>query len=214
MHVVSAGRGCCAGVLRKPGCCSQRTTTPCFCPPPPPPLPQILRRSGTERQKRLAQRIQPVLQRPHVLLCTLLVCNALAAEALPLVLDRLADPATAIVVSVTVVLLFGECRSVQARPLPVRTHGDWRHLSTLCAAAHDTCCPPAFPCLLCPHAGEIIPQAACSRYGLEIGATSAPFVQLLMYLTAPLSYPIGWVLDRVLGDRHTALFRCVRPQAS
>lgn len=34
--------------------------------------------------------------------------NALAAEALPLVLDRLADPATAIIVSVTVVLLFGE----------------------------------------------------------------------------------------------------------
>ncbi|KAL4430835.1 hypothetical protein ABPG75_006091 [Micractinium tetrahymenae] len=122
---------------------------------------EILRRSGTERQRRLAQRIQPVLSRPHVLLVTLLVCNALAAEALPLVLDRLADPVTAIILSVSVVLFFG----------------------------------------------EIIPQAACSRYGLEIGATSAPFVRLLMLLTAPVSYPIGWVLDRVLGDRHTALFR-------
>lgn len=122
---------------------------------------EILRRSGTDRQRRLAQRIQPVLSRPHVLLVTLLVCNALAAEALPLVLDRLADPATAIILSVSVVLLFG----------------------------------------------EIIPQAACSRYGLEIGAASAPFVRLLMWLTAPVSYPIGWVLDRVLGDRHTALFR-------
>jgi metal transporter CNNM len=122
---------------------------------------EILRRSGTERQKRLAERIQPVLARPHVLLVTLLVCNALAAEALPLVLDRLADPVTAIIVSVTVVLFFG----------------------------------------------EIIPQAACSRYGLQIGAYSAPFVRALMFLTAPISYPIAWVLDRVLGHRHTALFR-------
>ncbi len=40
--------------------------------------------------------------------CAPQVCNALAAEALPLVLDRLADPATAIIVSVTVVLFFGE----------------------------------------------------------------------------------------------------------
>ena len=31
----------------------------------------------------------------------------MAAEALPLVLDRLADPITAVLVSVTVVLLFG-----------------------------------------------------------------------------------------------------------
>lgn len=171
-------------------------------PPPPPLRLQILRRSGTEHQKRLAQRISPLLRRPHVLLVTLLVINALAAEALPLVLDRLADPATAIVVSVTVVLLFG----------------------------------------------EIIPQAACSRYGLQIGAYSAPFVQVrlragrgrwraprpgggpallvnssmcparparparpapqaLIFLTAPVSFPIGWLLDWVLGSRHTALFR-------
>lgn len=86
---------------------------PCGPAPPhltalaPAPAPQILRRSGTERQKRLAQRIQPVLRRPHVLLVTLLVCNACAAEALPLVLDRLANPLAAVVLSVTVVLFFG-----------------------------------------------------------------------------------------------------------
>lgn len=77
-------------------------------------------------------------------------------------------------------------------------------------------CPDSFHSLALlplplPAAGEIIPQAACSRYGLEIGAASAPFVRLLMWLTAPVSYPIGWVLDRVLGDRHTALFRWAAP---
>lgn len=40
--------------------------------------------------------------------CALQVCNALAMEALPLVLDRLADPMTAIVISVTAVLLCGK----------------------------------------------------------------------------------------------------------
>jgi metal transporter CNNM len=122
---------------------------------------EVLKRSGTHHQRRCAARIHPVIENPHRLLVTLLVCNAIAAEALPLVLDRLTDPITAVIISVTVVLLFG----------------------------------------------EIIPQAACSAYGLEIGALSAPFVRVLMFLTSPLNIPIAWVLDRVLGHRQTALFR-------
>jgi len=50
----------------------------------------------------------PVVANQHFLLVTLLLCNACAMEALPLFLDRLADPATAIIISVTAVLLFGE----------------------------------------------------------------------------------------------------------
>lgn len=122
---------------------------------------EVLKRSGNSRQRACAQRILPVISNPHRLLVTLLVCNAIAAEALPLVLDRLADPITAVLISVTVVLFFG----------------------------------------------EIIPQAACSAYGLEIGAVSAPFVRALVFLTAPINIPIGLTLDKVLGHRHTALFR-------
>lgn len=96
---------CCAASAVSCACAASAAPHPAACPATG---VQILRRSGTERQKQLAKRIKPVLERPHVLLVTLLVCNALAAEALPLVLDRLADPITAIVVSVTVVLLFGE----------------------------------------------------------------------------------------------------------
>ena len=53
-------------------------------------------------------------------------------------------------------------------------------------------------------AGEIIPQAVCTRYGLAVGAYSAWFVQALMVLTSPLSYPLSRLLDWVLGSDHTA----------
>lgn len=47
--------------------------------------------------------------------------------------------------------------------------------------------------------GEVIPQAVCARHGLAIGARCAPYVLLLMYLFAPVAYPIAKILDRVLG---------------
>jgi len=53
--------------------------------------------------------------------------------------------------------------------------------------------------------GEIIPQAASVRYGLSIGARCAPIVLALMYLFAPIAWPIAKLLDHVLGknDVHT-----------
>ncbi|KAF8191972.1 hypothetical protein K438DRAFT_873305 [Mycena galopus ATCC 62051] len=53
--------------------------------------------------------------------------------------------------------------------------------------------------------GEIIPQAVSVRYGLSIGAACAPFVLGLMYLLAPVAYPIARLLDAVLGanEAHT-----------
>ncbi|KAG2449851.1 hypothetical protein HYH02_005374 [Chlamydomonas schloesseri] len=103
----------------------------------------------------------PVIKHQHFLLVTLLLCNAAATEALPLFLDRLADPVTAVILSVSVVLVFG----------------------------------------------EIIPQAVCSRYGLKVGAYSAWFVRLLMTLCSPIAWPIGKLLDFLLGPDHSALFR-------
>ncbi|PON65780.1 hypothetical protein PanWU01x14_115230 [Parasponia andersonii] len=54
--------------------------------------------------------------------------------------------------------------------------------------------------------GEIIPQAICSRYGLSVGANFVGLVRVLMIITYPISYPIGKVLDAVLGH-HEVLFR-------
>ena len=41
---------------------------------------QVVKRSGSEREKRYAKKIEPLLARPHLLLVTLLVCNAVCAE--------------------------------------------------------------------------------------------------------------------------------------
>ncbi|KAG2437901.1 hypothetical protein HXX76_005517 [Chlamydomonas incerta] len=122
---------------------------------------EVLKRSGTPEERACAIKIMPVIKHQHFLLVTLLLCNALATEALPLFLDRLADPVTAVILSVTVVLVFG----------------------------------------------EIIPQAVCSRYGLKVGAYSAWFVRLLMTLCSPIAWPIGKLLDFLLGPDHSALFR-------
>ncbi|KAL8545950.1 hypothetical protein ACS0TY_005896 [Phlomoides rotata] len=55
--------------------------------------------------------------------------------------------------------------------------------------------------------GEILPQAICTRYGLTVGATVAPFVQLLLWVFFPLAYPISKFLDWMLGKGHAALLR-------
>ncbi|KAM7277617.1 hypothetical protein ACFE04_004751 [Oxalis oulophora] len=121
---------------------------------------EILQRSGTSAEKKQAATIFPVLQKQHQLLVTLLLCNAVAMEALPIYLDKLVNQYLAIILSVTFVLAFG----------------------------------------------EVIPQAACSRYGLAIGANLSLLVRILMIICYPIAYPIGKVLDWVLGHNEV-LFR-------
>ncbi|GAB4822256.1 hypothetical protein N2152v2_009302 [Parachlorella kessleri] len=121
---------------------------------------EVIKRSGSPKQRWLVERIEPVLSHPHHLLVTLLLTNAVAMEALPIFLDRLLNPVAAILISVSAVLLFG----------------------------------------------EVIPQAVCKRYGLQVGAYLAWFVRALMLLTAPISYPIAKLLDYLLGEE-SALFR-------
>ncbi|RYR46760.1 hypothetical protein Ahy_A07g032569 isoform B [Arachis hypogaea] len=54
--------------------------------------------------------------------------------------------------------------------------------------------------------GEVIPQAICSRYGLAVGANLAWLVRILMLICYPVAYPVGKVLDYLLGHNE-ALFR-------
>ncbi|KAF2320745.1 hypothetical protein GH714_030481 [Hevea brasiliensis] len=122
---------------------------------------EVLAQSGTPKDRKHAAKILPVVKNQHLLLCTLLICNAAAMEALPIFLDNLVTAWGAILISVTLILVFG----------------------------------------------EIIPQSVCSRYGLAIGATVAPFVRVLMWVCFPVAYPISKLLDFLLGHGHVALFR-------
>lgn len=55
--------------------------------------------------------------------------------------------------------------------------------------------------------GEVVPQALCTRYGLAIGATFAPFVKVLMALLFIVAWPISKLLDCLLGHEHSTFFR-------
>ncbi|KAH6568416.1 hypothetical protein BASA83_003820 [Batrachochytrium salamandrivorans] len=55
--------------------------------------------------------------------------------------------------------------------------------------------------------GEIIPQAVCARYGLQIGAFFAWPVRILIFIAWIVAYPISQLLDAVLGHRNGVVYR-------
>lgn len=68
-------------------------------------------RTGTAREQQCAATLLPLVERTHPhhrLLVTLLLCNSVFNEALPLFLDKLVPSWAAVLVSVTAVLFFGE----------------------------------------------------------------------------------------------------------
>ncbi|KAF9609835.1 hypothetical protein IFM89_018777 [Coptis chinensis] len=69
---------------------------------------EVLIKSGRPQDRKHAAKIFPVVKNQHLLLCTLLIGNSLAMESLPIFLDKLLKPWAAILVSVTLILLFGE----------------------------------------------------------------------------------------------------------
>lgn len=64
--------------------------------------------SGSETERLQAQKCLPIVRRHHFLLVTLLLCNAVVAEALPIFLNEIFTEVAAIAISVTAVLFFGE----------------------------------------------------------------------------------------------------------
>ena len=64
--------------------------------------------NGTEEEKALSAKILPVLSNRRWLHVTLLLMNAFAFEALPVFLDRIVNRFWAVVISVSLILVFGE----------------------------------------------------------------------------------------------------------
>ncbi|KDO31236.1 hypothetical protein SPRG_03854 [Saprolegnia parasitica CBS 223.65] len=68
----------------------------------------ILTMEGSDIEKAQAKRILPIINQSHNVLVSVLLVNAGALEALPIWLNRVVPETTAILISVTFVLLFGE----------------------------------------------------------------------------------------------------------
>ena len=66
--------------------------------------------TGSPEEIKAVSQVLPLLKNHHYLLCSLLIANAGANEALPIFLDELLPSYAAILVSVTIVLIFGEVR--------------------------------------------------------------------------------------------------------
>lgn len=69
---------------------------------------ELKSKTGTDVEQECARKILPILNSRHWLLVTLLLWNATAMEALPIFLNKLVDEFMAIIISVTLVLFFGE----------------------------------------------------------------------------------------------------------
>lgn len=67
-----------------------------------------IRAGSTKKEQEQAAALLPIVKQHHLLLVTLLLLNSLANEALPLFLEVLVSPIVAVILSVTLVLFFGE----------------------------------------------------------------------------------------------------------
>lgn len=54
--------------------------------------------------------------------------------------------------------------------------------------------------------GEIIPQAVISRYAMTFGAKTAWIVRILIIIFIPITWPIAWILDKLLGEELPTVF--------
>jgi metal transporter CNNM len=74
------------------------------------PLMLLIKERAAESpvEREQARKLIPIINQHHRLLVTLLLMNAVANEALPIFLEKMVPPSVAVLLSVTLVLFFGE----------------------------------------------------------------------------------------------------------
>eukprot|EP00796_Vickermania_ingenoplastis_P006048 gene6048-4349_t len=122
---------------------------------------RVWSKAGDENQKKMSQKLITFFNRYHWTLVALILFNASCMMTLPIVLDSIVDPITALILSITVVLFVG----------------------------------------------EVIPLAFFVRHAIPICAFFSPVIWGSIIVTAPLSYPVGRLLDYILGSHEEILDR-------
>jgi metal transporter CNNM len=70
---------------------------------------QILKASGSERERIYAERIEPIRKSTHILLVTLLLANTIVNETLPVLFHVIhLDGYQAVLISTALIVIFGE----------------------------------------------------------------------------------------------------------
>lgn len=54
--------------------------------------------------------------------------------------------------------------------------------------------------------GEIVPQALCSRYALQIGSATVPIIRAIQFILYPICKPISMGLDYALGEELKTIY--------
>lgn len=83
---------------------------------------QILRNTGTEKERKYAAKIAPVRDQGNYLLCSILLGNVLVNSTFTILLDGLTSGLFAVIFSTLAIVLFGEITPQVSLVLP--TMGD------------------------------------------------------------------------------------------
>lgn len=54
--------------------------------------------------------------------------------------------------------------------------------------------------------GEILPQATFSRHALWFGSRFAPLMRLIMFIMLPVTFPIAFILNKLLGEEMPSFY--------
>ncbi|MEX2052419.1 MAG: CNNM domain-containing protein [Candidatus Paceibacterota bacterium] len=54
--------------------------------------------------------------------------------------------------------------------------------------------------------GEVLPQSVVSRFALRFGSITAPLMKLIIFILYPITAPIAYILDRLLGSELPTIY--------